>query len=176
MHQRYLAIATAVLAFHTILLVDGLALKNCPDRRVFLESVMAGGSFAAFGAVSPAMAEQEKEYRQGNEVNAFNGLAFNYRGAEFGGLDASSMEEPTVSYKEFNEKLKGGEVVFVEFLAPDGDVAYATFKDDTKIRIGEGYPVEQHDGYSSPLFCIRAVKNANVPYKFIVKGLAKYSQ
>ena len=68
-------------------------------------------------------------------------------------------------------------MTFVEFLAPDGDVAYATFKDgEQKIRIGEGYPIEQHDGYSSPLFCVRAVKNAGVPYKFTVKGLAKYSQ
>mmetsp|Transcript_6734 Transcript_6734/g.19470 ORF Transcript_6734/g.19470 Transcript_6734/m.19470 type:complete len:130 (+) Transcript_6734:3089-3478(+) len=123
------------------------------------------------------MAAQAIETRQGNEVTAFNGLAFNYRGGEFGGLDASTLDEPSVPYQEFNDKLKAGEVAFVEFLAPDGDVAYVTFKEDQekKIRIGEGYPIEQHDGYSSPMFCVRSVKNAGVPYKFTVKGLEKYS-
>ena len=173
MFQKYTLITAALLALSA---VEALA-PATNGRRAFLESVVAGGSFAAFGAAAPAFAEQEAEYRQGNKVTAFNGLIFNYRGGDFGGLDATTIDEPTVSYKDFNEKLKAGEVTFVEFLAPDGDVAYATFKEgEQKIRIGEGYPIEQHDGYSSPLFCVRAVKNANVPYKFTVKGLAKYSQ
>ena len=175
MSQKCTLIVAALLALSAAL-VDALA-PATNGRRAFLESVVAGGSFAAFGVAAPAFAEQEAEYRQGNKVTAFNGLIFNYRGGEFGGLDATAIDEPTVSYKDFNEKLKAGEVTFVEFLAPDGDVAYATFKDgEQKIRIGEGYPIEQHDGYSSPLFCVRAVKNAGVPYKFTVKGLAKYSQ
>ena len=177
MNQIVLLISAALLPFSTIFLVNGLAPSNPPDRRAFFESLATGGSIAFFSTISPAFAEQEAEFRQGNKVTAFNGLAFNYRGGEFGGLDASTIDEPTVTYKEFNERLKAGDVVFVEFLAPDGDVAYATFKDDDKkIRIGEGYPIEQHDGYSSPLFCVRAVKNAGVPYKFTVKGLAKFSQ
>mmetsp|Transcript_10322 Transcript_10322/g.25019 ORF Transcript_10322/g.25019 Transcript_10322/m.25019 type:complete len:178 (-) Transcript_10322:106-639(-) len=177
MNQILLLISAALMPFSTLYIVNGLALSNPPDRRAFFESLATAGSISFFGAVSPAIAEQEPEFRQENQVTAFNGLAFNYRGGEYGGLDASTIDEPTVTYKEFNEKLKAGEVVFVEFLAPDGDVAYATFKDDSKrIRIGEGYPIEQHDGYSSPLFCIRAVKNAGVPYKFTVKGLAKFSQ
>mmetsp|Transcript_27192 Transcript_27192/g.31266 ORF Transcript_27192/g.31266 Transcript_27192/m.31266 type:complete len:218 (-) Transcript_27192:76-729(-) len=118
------------------------------------------------------------------------------------GLDASLLDEPSISYKDFLDKLTKGEVVFVEFLAPDGDVAYATVKvvEETttvtkgevgkdgeegqpittttsttvekKLRIGEGYPIELRDGISSPLFCIKAVKAANVPYKFTVKGLS----
>merc|ERR1719343_333653 len=176
MLQKNLLVAAALLAASTIIVVDALA-PATNGRRAFLESVVAGGSFAAFGAAAPALAEQAPEYRQGIEVTAFNGLIFNYRGGEYGGLDASTIDEPTISYKDFNEKLKAGEVTFVEFLAPDGDVAYATIKDaEKKIRIGEGYPIEQHDGYSSPMFCVRAVKNANVPYKFTVPGLAKYSQ
>mmetsp|Transcript_23665 Transcript_23665/g.26337 ORF Transcript_23665/g.26337 Transcript_23665/m.26337 type:complete len:240 (+) Transcript_23665:64-783(+) len=181
--------------------------STCSRREAFLQSgkssvgvvtaSVLGGILSPFPL--PAHAEQGKETRQGNEVTAFNGLAFNYKGGDFGGLDASTIEEPTVSYKEFNERMKAGEVVFVEFMAPDGDVAYATFKEtvlpnkeqgseggeniatapttttpigNKKIRIGEGYPIEQHDGYSSPMFCIRAVKNAGVPYKFTVKGLS----
>jgi hypothetical protein len=138
---------------------------------------------ATFFLAQPASAAQEAEYRQGIEVTAFNGLTSNYRGGSFGGLDAEDLNEASVSYADFNARLKAGEVEFVEFMAPDGDAAYATFKamkeGDAKplaIRIGEGYPVEQHDGYSSPMFCIRAVKNAGVPYKFTVPGLEKFSK
>uniref|UniRef100_A0A7S4AY04 Uncharacterized protein n=1 Tax=Pseudo-nitzschia australis TaxID=44445 RepID=A0A7S4AY04_9STRA len=181
MFHKQIVFAAVLVALSTTLVVEGWTTTNKNNgngRRDFMKSVVAiGGSVAAFGISSPAMAEQAPETRQGNEVTAFNGLAFNYKGGEFGGLDASTLDEPSVSYKDFNEKLKAGEVAFVEFLAPDGDVAYVTFKDeDKKIRIGEGYPIEQHDGYSSPMFCIRTVKNAGIPYKFIVKGLDKYSQ
>jgi len=111
---------------------------------------------------------------RGIDVTPFNGLAFQYRGSEYGGLKASDINEPSISYKDFMEKLKAGEIEFVEFMAPDGDAAYATIKgkSDSPIRIGEGYPIEQHDGWSSPAFAVRAVKNANVPYKFTVPALS----
>mmetsp|Transcript_24957 Transcript_24957/g.57655 ORF Transcript_24957/g.57655 Transcript_24957/m.57655 type:complete len:182 (+) Transcript_24957:122-667(+) len=99
----------------------------------------------------------------------------------FFGLTAEEIGEPSISYKDFLAKLTAGEVSFVEFLAPDGDVAYATFKplegeekSAPPIRIGEGYPIEQHDGLSSPAFAIRNVKERGVPYKFVVKGLEAY--
>jgi len=106
-----------------------------------------------------------------------NGLVFNYRGADFGGQGASDIKEPSISYQDFLTKLSAGEVTFVKFLAPDGDIAYATFKSpegesaDPPIRIGEGYPVEQHDGLQSPAFAIRNVKEKGVPYKFVVPGM-----
>jgi hypothetical protein len=125
--------------------------------------------------VAPANADTGPEVR-GTSLTPFNGLAFQYRGSEFGGLEATDLDEPSIAYSDFIEKLKTGKVEFVEFIAPDGDVAYATLKDDSKrIRIGEGYPVEQHDGWSSPAFAVRAVKNAAVPYKFTVPALSKYS-
>jgi hypothetical protein len=148
------------------------------NRRSFLTSWTAGGILAMAFTSTPSevRAEQAPEYRQGIKVDAFNGLIFNYRGGDFGGLDANSIDEPNVSYAEFNQRLSAGEVEFVEFLAPDGDKAYVTFKGKAdKLRIGEGYPIEKHDGYSSPMFCVRAVKNAGVPYKFVVPWLAKYS-
>lgn len=155
-----------------------VALEAIDDRRSFLASAAA---LPLSLLASPVLAAQDPEYRQGIEVNAFNGLIFNYRGGEFGGLDASTLNEPSVPYVEFCEKLKAGEVAFVEFMAPDGDAAYVTFKPkdgESKtdaIRIGQGYPIEQHDGYSSPLFVVRTVKNFGVPYKFTVPGLAKFS-
>lgn len=88
-----------------------------------------------------ASADTGAEVR-GTDVTPFNGLAFQYRGSEFGGLKASDIDEPSVTYTDFMQRLKAGEVKFVEFLAPDGDKAYATFLKDGKpedpIRIGEG--------------------------------------
>jgi hypothetical protein len=121
---------------------------------------------------------------RGIDVTPFNGLMFQYRGNDFAGLKASDLNEPSISYQEFVEKLKAGQVEFVEFLAPDGDEAYATLKTapgqaatkQPPIRIGEGYPIEQHDGYSSPAFAVRTVKNAGVPYRFTVPALTKLSE
>ena len=94
-------------------------------------------------------------------------------------MDASTLDEPSVPFLEFGSRLQRGQVAFVQFYAPDGDVAYATFKAadgtlETPIRIGQGFPIEQHDGYSSPAFVVRALKNYNVPYKFTVPGLDQY--
>ena len=72
---------------------------------------------------------------------------------------------------------------FVEFLAPNGDAAYVTFKEGSEgaggsssnnkpIRIGEGYPIEDPEGWSSPAFVIKAVAKKKVPYKFVVPGLS----
>jgi hypothetical protein len=168
----------AFVSQHTQHDVQSTVLSATSGRRAFL----AGGAAMAFGVADAAVAEQAPEYRQGIKVDAFNGLIFNYRGSDFGGLDAASLNEPSVSYAEFNQKLKAGEVEFVEFMAPDGDAAYVTFKSQegsskaSPLRIGEGYPIEQHDGYSSPMFCVRAVKNAGVPYKFTVPALAKINK
>jgi hypothetical protein len=63
-----------------------------------------------------------------------------------------TINEPSISYSDFLFKLNSDEVTFVDFLAPNGDVAYATLKQAAgeenasgsggKIRIGEGFPLE----------------------------------
>lgn len=66
---------------------------------------------------------------------------------------AGNINEPSITYSDFLTKLNSDQVSFVEFLAPNGDVAYATFKQSSAdgsgssgnmepIRIGEGYPLE----------------------------------
>lgn len=141
------------------------------------------GAISVFGITSfaaEAMAEDDDKTRGGVELTPFNGLTFNYRGNEFSGLNASTLDEPSIPYKEFLQKLEVGEVEFVEFLAPDGDIAYATLKPAEggeklkPIRIGEGYPIEQHDGWSSPAFAVKSVAKKGVPYKFTVPGLSAY--
>jgi hypothetical protein len=149
---------------------NNLYSKVICDRRSFVFSTAIGSTVAFTPIYSSANADTGAEVR-GTSINAFNGLAFQYRGSDFNGLSASDIDEPSISYQEFVSKLKSNDVTMVEFYAPDGDVAYATLKSTkNRIRIGEGYPTEQHDGFSSPTFAIRTV---SIPYKFIVPAIAK---
>ena len=97
-------------------------------------------------------------------------------GGESPTVDPAALDEPSIPYSEFLEKLNSDQVASVEFLAPNGDAAYATFKSAegagaSRIRIGEGYPVEDPRGWSSPAFVVKAVARRGVPYKFVVPGL-----
>jgi len=161
-------------------------------RRSFLQhlstSIVVSGSGAA-AIVAPlipsvANAEAESMERGGVSLTPFNSLSFNYRGGS--NPTVSNINEPSVSYSDFLTKLNSDQVSSVEFLAPNGDVAYATFKQSTSdgdsssssvsstlepIRIGEGYPLEDPEGWSSPAFVIKAVAKKGVPYKFVVPGV-----
>jgi hypothetical protein len=102
-------------------------------------------------------------------------------GGESPTVNPASLDEPSIPYSEFLERLNSDQVAAVEFLAPNGDAAYATFKSSGgdgavgagggRIRIGEGYPVEDPRGWSSPAFVVKAVARRGVPYKFVVPGL-----
>lgn len=139
------------------------------------------------GAPLVSSAVDDDLTRGGVPLTPFNALAFQYRGgtANFG-LDAFQLNEPSIPYSEFLDRLDNGEVEFVEFMAPNGDAAYATFKptadaDDKEvkqppIRIGQGYPIEDPEGWSSPAFVVKIAKKRNLPYKFTVPMLAKYKQ
>ena len=92
-------------------------------------ALLSGAAAAASAAlIGPDAASAAGETRQGIELTPFNSLAFQYRNSQNGGLDASALNEPSIPYADFLSKLSTGEVEFVEFLAPDGDVAYATIK------------------------------------------------
>jgi len=160
----------------TFLLVDvALSLSTQRSRREFVSSLTAGAT--AFGLSVSGVNAEDPDTR---DLNAFNTLTFNYRRNDFNGLKASDLNEESISYADFLAKMDGGEVKFVEFYAPDGDVAYATLEtvtttssgegsetkkvSKTRIRIGEGYPVEIHDGWSSPAFVIRSVKEKGVRF------------
>eukprot|EP00816_Leptocylindrus_hargravesii_P010549 CAMPEP_0196804640 /NCGR_PEP_ID=MMETSP1362-20130617/4298_1 /TAXON_ID=163516 /ORGANISM="Leptocylindrus danicus, Strain CCMP1856" /LENGTH=185 /DNA_ID=CAMNT_0042177081 /DNA_START=36 /DNA_END=593 /DNA_ORIENTATION=- len=146
-------------------------------RRAALHTISFGAFLATMAGGAQFSAAEEPDPRN---LNAFNTLPFAYRKSEFGGLKASDIEGDSISYADFLKAIDSGEVLFVEFLAPDGDVAFATLKGKegespaAPIRIGEGFPVEIHDGWSSPAFAIRTVKEKGIPYKFTVPGLEKY--
>mmetsp|Transcript_25201 Transcript_25201/g.35520 ORF Transcript_25201/g.35520 Transcript_25201/m.35520 type:complete len:198 (+) Transcript_25201:157-750(+) len=148
--------------------------ENAMSRR---DALFSGSAFVAaslIGTSSPAIAQDEVEW------TPFNGLIFNYRGSDSNtGLDASDLDEPSVPFQEFLDKMSANQVDFVEFIAPNGDAAYATFKgEDGKslppIRIGQGYPIEISDSWSSPAFVVRICQNKKVPYKFTLPALAAY--
>ena len=133
-------------------------------------------SSASTITTSVAQAVDDDLTRGGVPLTPFNGLAFQYRGNSNGGLDASTLNEPSISYTDFLTRLDANEVEFVEFMAPNGDAAYATFKPkagadgvlekkEAPIRIGEGYPIEDPEGWSSPAFVVKSVAKQGVPYK-----------
>jgi hypothetical protein len=142
--------------------------ESCNHGAEFLSSSITLRRSFLFGATSsmatilsiPRISGAAEEVR-GTPLTPFNSLIFQYRGKDFGGLEAADLNEPSVSYPEFCERLKAGEVEFVEFIAPNGDVAYA---------------IEKSDGWSSPAFAVRTVQNAGVPYKFTVPALASLNK
>lgn len=133
------------------------------SRRNAFKAILlsAGAVVTASSRIPKAIAVDDDLTRGGVQLTPFNGLTFNYRGNQNNGLDASTLNEPSIPYVEFLQRLDAGEVEFVEFLAPNGDAAYATFKakegqEKAKpIRIGEGYPIEDPEGWSSPAFVVK---------------------
>ena len=96
-----------------------------------------------------------------------------FAGGESPTVDSSTLNEASIPYSEFLDKLNSDQVSLVEFIAPNGDAAYVTFKSSntSRIRIGQGYPIEDPGGWSSPAFVIKAVAKKGVPYRFVVPGL-----
>jgi hypothetical protein len=158
------------------------------DRRSVLQGTIATSSLSTFLALllpaKAAIAENETMERGGIKLTPFNSLAFNYREGQSPTIDSSTLNnEPSITYIDFLSRLDAGTITYVEFLAPYGNVAYATYKEESKEnenssaitssrkRIGEGYPIEDPTGWSSPAFVIKAVAKKGVPYKFIVPGV-----
>lgn len=87
---------------------------------------------------------------------------------EYPGAPAPTDEE-SITFKSFLDSLDKGLVAKVDFLA-GGNKAYAFVKpsatgEPARIRVGEGYPDEQGDGWSSPLWVVRALNDRNVSEK-----------
>lgn len=160
--------------------VCGLALESSSSRRAFLSvpaAAVATATAIGIEVADPVHAKGlgSKDTVIQREINTFNSLIYNFQNTALdGGLDAKSLNEPSITFVEFGQAMKKGEVTFVEFLAPTGAVAYATLKKNPKkpIRIGQGYPTGGKNSWSSPDFVIRSVSNYKVPYKFTVPALA----
>ena len=109
-----------------------------------------------------------------NSVNPFNSACMGFGCSDSNGLDDMGKPKPpedvaSIPYAAFLEALEAKKVTFVEFSPPNGDDAFATIEgvnNGLPILIGEGYPIERGDGWSSPLFVMRALDNAGVPHRY----------
>jgi hypothetical protein len=53
----------------------------------------------------------------GREIDTFTSLIYNFKNTDLnGGLDASTLKEPSVPFIEFGQKMLNKEVEFVEFI------------------------------------------------------------
>ncbi|CAN0038186.1 unnamed protein product, partial [Laminaria digitata] len=131
-------------------------------------AVAVASSVVVFGATcGPALAEDLPP-----GTNPFTSICMGFGCGEFQGLDYPGAPAPTdeesITFKIFLDSLDKGLVAKVDFLS-GGDKAYAFLKPSgggngelTRIRVGEGYPDEQTNGWSSPLWVVRALNDRNV--------------
>lgn len=180
------------LTLHSSKLVLSLSLNDNTNentsRRSLLDKVLTStASITAAALLStsqPANAKDAEDVKKntavGREIASFRELIYNFNNTALdGGLDASNIKEPTMSFIEFGKKVQADEVALVEFMAPSGAIAYVTLKPSAKnpkpkpLRIGQGYPTGGKNSWSSPDYVIRSVVNYHVPYVFTVPALAK---
>ncbi len=105
-----------------------------------------------------------------------------YRNQDFNRLaDAPTNSMP---YPDFLQAVKAKKVRSVEFVQPSGDEAYALLDDADgnlcqkydpdavvadgacRLRMGNGWPVEVANSWSSPTWVVRILKNENIPYEW----------
>merc|ERR1712194_73367 len=98
----------------------------------------------------------------------------NYNGVDFNGLPKSAAPAGSMPYTEFLAALKAKKIEGVVFQPPAGDVAFALV-DGKSVRIGEGWPVEVSNSWSSPQWVVRILQNEGVPYAWNFDLQAKSS-
>lgn len=102
-----------------------------------------------------------------------NSLQFNYQNSDAPPPADPSLDknELQITYDQFLSLLTDKKIKKAEFSSA-GNVCYVEVEGVGKmVRIGEGYPVEDPKGWSSPSFVIRSLKDKNVPYEYKVVGL-----
>ena len=81
-----------------------------------------------------------------------------------GDVGSTDLAPPgSIPYSQFLQAIKDKKVEGVIFQPPAGDVAYALI-DGKSVRIGEGWPVEIANSWSSPTWVVRILENEGVPY------------
>jgi len=97
-----------------------------------------------------------------------------YAATDFNGLAKADAPAGAMPYPEFLAALKAKKVEGVIFQPPAGDVAYALIGGKS-VRIGEGWPVEVSNSWSSPTWVVRILQNEGVPYAWNFDLDKKYS-
>jgi len=148
------------------LLVLPLAFKPPPSQLSRRAAVTAAVS-TVFAPLS-ALADGDPLVNREGGALAATCLGFGcnpYGDLGFNGMPADKAPPGSLPYPEFLNKIKEKKVEGVVFEPPMGDVAYALI-DGKAVRIGEGWPTEVANSWSSPTWVVRILENEGVPYKF----------
>jgi len=141
---------------------DALHLDAAPRRRTALVSALA-----AVTTLRPGVTIADGT-DLGNSALGATCLGFgcnSYGRPDFNGLEKAAAPPGSLPYSDFLELVKQKKVEGVVFMPPSGDVAYALI-DGKKVRIGEGWPIETGNSWSSPSWVVRILQNQDVPYAF----------
>lgn len=140
----------------------------------------AGGT-GGFNPVSTRVAHAEQNVGAIGATCAGFGCN-DYRNQDFNGL--SDAPNNAMPYPDFLDAVKSKYVRSVEFIQPSGDEAYALLEDADgklcqkydpdavvadgacRLRMGNGWPVEVSNSWSSPTWVVRILKNENIPYEW----------
>jgi len=178
--------------------LEAYAALHVPQgRATFLRSALAATIVGLVPRGNPAAALEN----QGAIGATCAGFGCNdYRGQSFDGMPATGaapMVAPitnqpipaaapdSMPYPDFLQAVKDKRVLGVDFIAPNGDEAYALIKDDgagkrcreydpdatvvddvCRLRMGTGWPVEVANSWSSPSWVIRILDNNKIPFEF----------
>lgn len=91
-----------------------------------------------------------------------------YNGPDYGGAPKLETGEANIDMPAFLKLVDEKKVEKVELLE-GGNVAYAYIVKEggaaaERVRIGEGFPIENGKTWSSPLFVVRILKDRQIPY------------
>lgn len=109
------------------------------------------------------------------EASVFDSTCFgfgcnSYRGTDYGGAPAPSTGEPMMSFQDFVAQLKDEQlrkkVRMVDIYGAGGEQVYVSLTSGDKVRVGEGLPIEDSNGWSSSLWLVRILKNEGVPFEY----------
>mmetsp|Transcript_12882 Transcript_12882/g.38887 ORF Transcript_12882/g.38887 Transcript_12882/m.38887 type:complete len:173 (-) Transcript_12882:946-1464(-) len=161
--------AVVALAASLPLVVTGLSTSPTPPEKTRRLALAAGLSFAAATTTTlpPASAEVS--------VDPFNSMCLGFGCNSAQGVDrpfgaAKPTDEDSIDWAAFLAALEARQVARVEFDDVRMNKAWAILSDGDlprRIRVGEGYPVESGQSWSSTLFVARILQNFKVSYTFL---------
>ena len=148
---------SSALVVALICAVDGLRTSKPPSlpRRAALTSAVGAALTSAVGLLLPGAAVgMETQYDVGGALGSTClGFGCNaYGRPDFNGLEGAPAG--SLPYPDFLKAVKEKKVEGVVFLPPSGNVAYAVI-DGKSVRIGDGWPIEVSNSWSSPQWVVR---------------------
>ncbi len=197
--------ATRLAAFSPQTQIDDLESKLTPSLGTFLRlasTVLIGGAYFS----SPIMTNAVESIVSTTTLSSLPSssvlvadktvmestcLGFgcgSYNGPDYGGAPKLETGEANVDMPAFLKLVDEKKVEKVE-LSDGGNVAYAYIMKEggkeggaatttERVRIGEGFPIENGKTWSSPLWVVRILKDKQIPYTlgFDLSGAAKMTR